>query len=390
MHPLHFEYVSENRHHQSCSKLFQLMDDLEPVGRDELLRDAYISLNVFSKDGESESKDSPLRYREFKKRFRTLTQMLPEESPFIYGMVCYILGSVSGRSTKGIFAVIERQLAAADIIPDTMDNVHSLRAEEHQLRVAYREFCELVLPGMLGRDEDLDFGDEMLPDGADDVGTDSDEEVEPSVNEEPPVNKLFPMEIEQRPYDAIVTTFLDQVSAAFEKSVEVGSHSFAVRVADKGVMLSVGEYCGPSEGTPDCPLVLRLNIRRLNLSDQRQVKRLGLRLTADNGFAGRLEFSVFPNELALLASWTEAWIRGQESRDPNPPPIPIRLAGENQHFEFCGDPSEPQSFVEPVAEAARISFSNFGAEWLEVKYLWSGAARQAHNSWTSRNQTEEE
>ena len=35
-----------------------------------------------------------------------------------------------------------------------------------------------------------------------------------------------------------------------------------------------------------------------------------------------------------------AWIRGQESHDPNPPPIPIRLSGENRSFEFCGDPSE--------------------------------------------------
>lgn len=151
------------------------------------------------------------------------------------------------------------------------------------------------------------------------------------------------------------------------------------------VNISVSEYSTPTATEPDCPLVLRLFIRGLSISDPRQFKKLRLRPLRRTWFEGRLEFSLFPNELALLATWTAEWIRGQVARDTNPPPIPIRLSGESRYFEFSGDPDEQSPFVEPVAKAARSAFSSEGTDWLKVEYLWSNAARAAYNAWDANS-----
>ena len=201
--------------------------------------------------------------------------------------------------------------------------------------------------------------------------------------------RLFTYSEIEIPCHPTVTTFLDQVSAHFEKSFVEKSHNIAVREGDKAVNISVSEYSAPTTAKPDCPLVLRLFIRGLTISDPRQFKKLRLRPVRRTWFDGRLEFSLFPNELALLATWTADWIRGQVARDTNPPPIPIRLSGESRYFEFIGDPAEQSPFIEPVAEAARSAFSSEGTDWLKVDYLWSKAARAASNAWNERREDDE-
>jgi len=377
MHPLHFRYISDPTSH-NCSRLFQLMDDMQPDGRHALLRDAFRSFNVRSPDAGTAKERAGHCYREFKERCKTLMEMLPEESPFVFGMVCFILGNGHARSTRRVFHFIERQREDADDDPSAKESLDFLREEEHQLRVAYREFCDLVIAGLVDENEPTDFGSEWLIDEDGPVDDDSPESDEA---DKAPSKKLFPDPEIVIPCHPAVTTFLDQVSAHFEKSLVESPHSIAVREGDKAVSISVSEYSAPTPAKPDCPLVLRLFIRGLTISDPRQFKKLGLRPFRRTWFEGRLEFSLFPNELALLATWAAEWIRGQVARDTNPPPIPIRLSGESRYFEFSGDPAEQSPFVEPVAEAARAAFSSEGTDWLKVDYLWSKAAREANNVW---------
>ncbi len=382
MHPLHFRYVSDPPSGQTCSRLFQLMDDLEPDGRHALLRDAFHAFNVYPTEKGTVKERAAHCYREFKERCKTLMEMLPEESPFVFGLVCSTLGNGLARSTRRVFHFIERQREDADDDPTAKEKMDFLREEEHQLRVAYREFCDLVIAVLVAEIEPMDFGSEWL---IDEEGPIDDDSPESDEAEKTPPKKLFPDPEIEIPCHPAATTFLDQVSAHFQKSLVENTHSIAVREGDKAVNISVSEYSAPTPAKPDCPLVLRLFIRGLSISDPRQFKKLGLRPLRRTWFEGRLEFSLFPNELALLATWTAEWIRGQVARDTNPPPIPIRLSGESRYFEFSGDPAEQSPYVEPVAEAARSAFSSEGTDWLKVEYLWSKAARAAYNAWEAKS-----
>ena len=233
-------------------------------------------------------------------------EMLPEESPFVFGMVCFIVGNGLARSTSRLFHLIERHREESGDDPSTKESVDFLREEEHQLRVAYREFCDLVIAGLVDEKEPMDFGSEWL---IDEDGPIDDESPESDEAEKPPPKKLFPDTEIVIPCHPAVTTFLDQVSAHFEKLFVENSHRIAVREGDKAVNISVSEYSAPTTAEPDCPVVLRLFIRGLSISDPRQFKKLGLRPFRRTWFDGRLEFSLFPNELALLATWTADWIR---------------------------------------------------------------------------------
>ena len=68
-------------------------------------------------------------YREFKQRCQTLMEMLPEESPFVFGMACFILGNVLARSTSRLFHLIERHREESGDDPSTKDSVDFLREE---------------------------------------------------------------------------------------------------------------------------------------------------------------------------------------------------------------------------------------------------------------------
>lgn len=71
MHPRHFRFVSDPPS-QNCSRLFQLMDDMQPDGRHALLRDAFVSFHVFSPEQSTPIEDRDYCYREFKRRISTV------------------------------------------------------------------------------------------------------------------------------------------------------------------------------------------------------------------------------------------------------------------------------------------------------------------------------
>jgi len=186
----------------------------------------------------------------------------------------------------------------------------------------------------------------------------------------------------------IIMTFIDQLAAHFEVTVRPGARQLALRVADKAVSVYVGEYSTPSEKEPTRPLVLRLYLKGLSPFDK-SFGRLGLPVNPKYFLGCDLEFSVLPSELPLLSDWVAEWIRGQESRIPDGPPIPILLAGEEQFFAFRGDQKEASSFIEPLSESARTAFSSGSSDWLSVHYLWSKAAHEAYNAWQKKNRGQE-
>jgi hypothetical protein len=396
MHPLHFRYVTECPSGQTCGRLFQLLDDMAPALRAQLLRDVFHALNVFPSDaspGPEEANDSC--YREFRKRFARLAALLPEEGPLVYGMVCYVLSNAYSRSTQRLFCFIEQHRELADTDPESRDSLDSLREEEHQVRVAYRSFCELVVAALLNEDPSMDFGSEWLvaegePDEDSDVGEAIGAADSHDLSNLEQISKLlFPLDEESTPPHPVIVTFLDQLAANFQTAISLSPQTIAVRIVNQAMLVSVGEYCAPSESDPTCPLVLRLQLRGVPFTDVKLLKGLGLAPTPRSWMNCRLEFSILPNELARLATWTADWIRGQQSRNTLPPPIPIRLAGENRFFDFVGDPAEQSPFVEMAAQAARHGFAEEGQDWLSVEYLWSKAAREAYNLWNERHQDSE-
>lgn len=64
-------------------------------------------------------------------------------------MVSFILGNSLARSTSRVFHYIERRREDAADDPSAKESLDLLREEEHVLRVAYREFCELVIAGLI-------------------------------------------------------------------------------------------------------------------------------------------------------------------------------------------------------------------------------------------------
>src|SRR5687768_5816501 len=142
MHHLHFRYVSENPSVQTCARFLQLLDDIPPRIRENLLLPAFHSLNVYSRSLEGDDPQTNSAYVEFKRRFGRLGRIVPDQTPIVYGMVCFILSTTLHRTTQGIFRIIETHLKDAEN-SGSQEKIASLRQEEHQLRLSYRSFCEL-------------------------------------------------------------------------------------------------------------------------------------------------------------------------------------------------------------------------------------------------------
>lgn len=327
------------------------MDDLDAVRRNELLRDAYSALNVFGKEDDSEAQQVRFCYLLFKDRLRELAQRLPDESAYVYGMVCYILSSALCRANGRVFKFILEKIELANIV-DSTESIQRLRAEEDLIRIVYKEFCELVLPGMMGDQEAVDFGD---------VVETEIEDVPPAASQDgsPKLEKIFPEEQNQRSYDTVVTAFLDQVRAAFESSAERGVSSIGLRIGLHGVSVSVGAYSGPSKSDPACPLVLRISMH--GLRDPSAQKQLGLQPAQMDAFNGQIELSLLPKEILAVSGWAEEWIKGQLSPHSTPPHMPIDIDGSGIDSE----------------------------NWREVDYVWSTAARAEYQKWEKGRKSDE-
>ena len=144
MHHFHFQYVSAVPSCQNCSSLFQLLDDINPRQRTALLRSAYLKLQVSGADDSS-------NYREFKRRLNALACLVSDQEFVVYGMICFILGDVLRRITYGIFQIVDKKRELLEVFPDKTESksMHFLREEEHELRLAYQSFCEMVVSVML-------------------------------------------------------------------------------------------------------------------------------------------------------------------------------------------------------------------------------------------------
>ncbi|EMI22350.1 hypothetical protein RMSM_00727 [Rhodopirellula maiorica SM1] len=386
VHPLHFRYVSKEPRQQTRTLLFQLLGELDSAERSALLRDTYTSFQVCpTADTEPEC------FRELATRLGRIAKLMPNEQPFVFGLVCYVLGNALDRSSHRIRKFITAKKKMLDFMPEVVQQIADLREEECQLHAAYHAFCETDVAGLLDDTPSMDFGSEWLvetePSGeSSSLKNDlNDDEPEPLTLEQIDLHVLskllFPYD-EELPDRSGQTAFLDQLSAALAGDAVQMETRVVVRVGDRAIAVGASDYCGPSGLNPDCPKVARLRIGHVTQDDVQTLAKLGLTLKDDSSISGSLEFSVLQRELLLLVDWTVEWIRGQESESPVLPPLPIQISGD-------ADEDLPQTagaFVrDMVAAQSSETFSNFGSDWREHKYLWSRAAREAYNTWEAKH-----
>ncbi|GEM_PF-5704204 len=352
MHHLHFRYVSEEPRSQTLRRLFQLLDDMPPDLRHDLLRNLFIDFRVFSELLNEKDKQAA-EYTELKSKLQRLVGSVPGEQAIVYGLVCFVLGNVHARCTIRLPRLIDqKRRLVQDGLHSELESLNSLREEEGVLRNAYATFCELVIGPLLGDVQTMDFGSEWLFDDSEPVPPD---QVKAALAKQQSASAI------SEHSEPIISSFLDQVAAQFEVALRIGPETLALRVEDKAVSVSVGEYCAPCDRHPTRPRVLRLNISGVSLLD-RAFRQLGLPVNPKYHLKCRLEFSVLPAELPRLSSWTAEWVRGQALQSQNGPPIPIVLDG------------------------GEASFSASCSDWLSVDYLWSSAAREAYKTWENTNE----
>ena len=393
MHPLHLRYVSEEPRWQSCARLFHHLSDLVSADRRILLRETYTSFQVYP---EVETEAECLQ--ELALRLGRIASLMPTEQPFAYGLVCYILGNALDRFAQQIPKLIAGLESKQEILGDLTSSLDALRDEERVLREAYKSFCELVVSRLLKASPMDSFDDDCLEDGdlTDEETTPDSESSDDDKNDQSEPLTLDQIDLVQLaillfPYDHEASdrsgeiAFLDQLSALLaDDAVQLGS-SVVVRAGERAMRVSADPYCVPSKAFPDCPKIMRLRISHVTEADKKSLAKLGLKTTTDISFPTMLEFSVLQRELFQLVEWTASWIRGQATESPIPPSLPIQIAGEVADDEPLTDAAAHRDIFAAKASAA---FTDFGANWRSVNYLWSRAAREAYDAWEARHDEE--
>lgn len=391
MHPLHLRYVCEEPRWQSCARLFHHLSDLVSADRRILLRETYSSFLVYPTD-ETEAEC----LQELALRLGRIAFLMPSEQPFAYGIVCYILGNALDRFTKRIPSLIVSLESKQEILGDLTSSLDALRDEEYVLQEAYKSFCELVVARLLKASPSDSFDDDC-PDEGDitDCETALTRELSDDENVDKPepltldqidlvqlANLLFPCEDGCSDH-SLEIAFFDQLSTLLANDAVQSNTNVVVRVGVHAVQVSVGPYCVPSTAVPDCPRIMRLRIGHVTEADKQALEKLGLKYTLDLSLPTGLEFSVLPRELSQLVEWTASWIRGQASESPVPPSLPIQIAGEvdedNPHTEAA-------AYRDVFAAKASAAFTDFGANWRSVNYLWSRAARESYDAWEAKQE----
>jgi hypothetical protein len=325
--------------------------------RQELLRSVFVAFNAFS-----ELSDDKQRFMANYTQLRTKVQVHAkdffEHQLLVYGLVCFILGNTFSRHAMGLpYFIDQRSEEVALGNEESLAPLNRLRDEQELLRKAYCSFCEIVVGPLLGEVQTGDFGNEWLVDDSEPVPLEAAREAlksgQAAHNEE---------RTGQEKSDPLIDQFLDGLAALSDLSLRTGLRTLALRVADKGVCVSVGEYSSPSESDPSRPQILRITILPLPMAEKAS-KGLGLPLNSKHRLHCRLELSCLPEELLELVPWTDEWIRGQESQAPNGPCSPIPLAEYQSLFSSPADDS---------------------SEWLGVDYLWSSAAKRVYKEWEEK------
>lgn len=167
MHHLHFRYVTEEPKYQSPARLFQLLDDLAPNVRANLLEGTLVDVNIFS-EHPSEGARHQAEYDGLKEQIQSLARAAGTGHVLTYGLVSFILGNVHARCFVRLPGLIERKLQMVDAgFEDERQSVNALGAERDLLYRAYTQFCELVVDSLMNDPEDDEFGGEPL--GTDDI-----------------------------------------------------------------------------------------------------------------------------------------------------------------------------------------------------------------------------
>ena len=153
MHHLHFRYVSECPPGQTCSRVFQLINDLSPAQVDILFRDVFVAFQTGLERGDK-PEDCLNRLKEFQAYFRRLTESLPQECASVYGMVCFVLGTAHDRISRRLPHMIRMQREHSELNEGASESEAVLLKEQHMLQIAYGTFCELVIQPLCDSDED--------------------------------------------------------------------------------------------------------------------------------------------------------------------------------------------------------------------------------------------
>ena len=153
MHHFHFRYVAECPAGQTCARVFQLINDLNPAHVDILFRDAFIAFQTGQNLSEL-PEGSLNRWKEFQAYFRRSVESLPQECASVFGMVCFVLGTANDRLFRRLPHLIRMQREHAELQGEQSESEVLLLREQHMLQIAYDAFCELVISPLCDSKED--------------------------------------------------------------------------------------------------------------------------------------------------------------------------------------------------------------------------------------------
>ncbi|MGE5327620.1 MAG: hypothetical protein ACM3NO_11320 [Deltaproteobacteria bacterium] len=162
--------------------------------------------------------------------------------------------------------------------------------------------------------------------------------------------------------DAIISTFLDQLSAHFRNAAVVAENAILIRMTDVAVLVTVSRYSEPGLSEPDQPFVLRVHTGPTLWIPPKLLDALGFperpaRLRA------RLELSLLPDELAAASRWLAEWL--------------------TRFSENTASPPEPPFVLHDVDAAFRPGNGANYLDWKRLDYLWTLNAKVVYQSWES-------
>lgn len=161
---LHFVLHAPTPGGLTCSRLFELMDSLDPAVLDDLLIDLYLGYDI------PESQTRGQRYADFKRAFLAANASCKDENVIVFGLVSYVLAEAYRKSDLARFERImeghqmvieiarkelrEEGLPASQMIQhisEIREKIESLHRELELSRRSYKTFCDKVVAPLVPR-----------------------------------------------------------------------------------------------------------------------------------------------------------------------------------------------------------------------------------------------
>ncbi|HEY7330957.1 MAG TPA: hypothetical protein VH592_25190 [Gemmataceae bacterium] len=161
---LHFVLHAPTPGGLKCSRLFDLIDGLDPAVLDDLLIDLYIGYDI------PESQTRGQRYADFKRAFLAANASCKDENVVVFGLVTYVLAEAYRKSDiarfersmdghRMVLSIVQEQLRKEELpvsellkhSREVMDQIESLHRELEVSRRSYKMFCDKVVAPLVPR-----------------------------------------------------------------------------------------------------------------------------------------------------------------------------------------------------------------------------------------------